>query len=97
VLTRALWLVAGGTFLVNLPFGYWRGGARRFTAKWITAIHAPVPLVVAMRLAAGVRWQLMNLPVLLGAYFLGQLLGTRARGWTRAEEEKGVKKEEGTP
>jgi hypothetical protein len=95
VLTRDLWLVAGGTFLVNLPFGYWRGGARRFTARWITAVHAPVPVVVAMRLAAGVRWQLVNLPVLLGAYFLGQLAGTRARAWVRAGQ--GAEWEQGSP
>ncbi len=73
--------MAAGTFLVNLPFGYWRGSACKFTAKWLTAIHAPVPLVVAMRLALGVRWQLGNLPLLLAAYFLGQLAGTRARAW----------------
>jgi hypothetical protein len=89
VLTRDLWLVAGGTFLVNLPFGYWRAGARRFTARWIVAIHAPVPVVVAMRLATGVRWQLVNLPVLLGAYFLGQLVGTRAREWVGGGQGQG--------
>lgn len=89
MLTRDLWLVAAGTFLVNLPFGYWRGGARKFTARWIAAIHAPVPLVVALRLVAGVRWQLGNLPVLLGAYFLGQLMGARARAWGRAAPEEG--------
>jgi hypothetical protein len=87
--TRDLWLVAGGTFLVNLPFGYWRGGVRRFTARWITAVHAPVPVVVVMRLAAGVRWRLVNLPVLLGAYFLGQLVGARTRGWVRAGKDQG--------
>ena len=94
MLTRGIWLVAGGTFLVNLPFGYWRGGARKFTAKWLTAIHAPVPLVVAMRLAAGVRWQLVNLPVLLGAYFLGQLVGTQARAWVRAGRQQAGEREQ---
>jgi len=89
VLSRNLWLVAGGTFLVNLPFGYWRGGVRKFTARWIAAVHAPVPVVVAMRLAAGVRWQPVNLPVLLGAYFLGQLVGTRVRSWARVREAAG--------
>jgi hypothetical protein len=93
MLSRGIWLVAAGTFIVNLPFGYWRAGARKFTARWITAIHAPVPLVVGMRLAAGVRWQLVNLPVLLGAYFLGQLVGSRARIWKQAgraaDPEKG--------
>lgn len=96
MLTRNLWLVAGATFLLNLPFGYWRGSARKFTAKWIAAIHAPVPLVVAMRLAAGVRWQLANLPLLVGAYFLGQLAGSRARAWTRAGRGVG-QQGEGSP
>lgn len=88
-MARGLWLVAAGTFLVNLPFGYWRGGTRKFTRKWLAAIHAPVPLVVAMRLALGVPWQLVNLPLLVGSYFLGQLVGSRAREWARPSQAGG--------
>jgi hypothetical protein len=76
-----LWLVALGTLVINVPFGYWRATTRKFSAKWITAIHAPVPAVVGMRLVAGVHWQLATLPILVGAYFGGQFLGTRIRGW----------------
>lgn len=38
------YLVAiAGTFLVNVPFGYWRAGVRKFSPAWFVAIHAAVP------------------------------------------------------
>jgi hypothetical protein len=67
--------------LVNLPFGYWRAGTTRFSRPWFLAIHSPVPVVIALRLGWGVAWRLGNLPMLMGAYFLGQTLGGRFRQW----------------
>ena len=64
-------------FLLNLPFGYWRSRTRRLTLPWILAIHLPVPFVVALRLGSGLGFRLATFPVLIGAYFLGQLCG----GW----------------
>ena len=66
--------------LINLPFGYWRAGTRKFSARWFVAVHGPVPAVVALRLATGIPLSLKTLPVLVGAYFGGQLLGARMRG-----------------
>jgi hypothetical protein len=67
---------------VNLPFGFWRSGARKFSLPWFLAIHGPVPFVIGFRLAAGVGWQLSTVPLLAGAYFLGQLCGGRmGRRW----------------
>jgi hypothetical protein len=43
---------------MNLPFGFWRAGARRFTLPWFLAVHAPVPLVVGVRALAGLGWRL---------------------------------------
>ena len=74
-------LVAISVFVLNLPFGFWRAGARKFSWAWIAAIHLPIPVVVTLRLASGIGWKLYTFPVILGAYFLGQFLGGRFRRW----------------
>jgi len=70
-----LWLVALAVFLINLPFGYWRAQAARFSRQWMLAIHLPVPAVIALRIFSGLGWQLISFPVLIGAFFLGQWSG----------------------
>ena len=37
-------------FLVNLPFGYWRERTVKFSPAWFVAVHAAVPLIIALRL-----------------------------------------------
>lgn len=71
--------LALAVFALNVPFGYWRAGTRKFSAPWILAIHLPVPIVIAMRLASGVGWHLISFPPLIAAFFSGQLLGGRLR------------------
>ena len=66
---------------LNLPFGYWRAGLRKFTLPWIVAVHAPVPFVVGLRFASGLGWQLATFPVLVGAFLTGQFVGGRVRRW----------------
>ena len=73
--------VALAVFVVNLPFGYWRAGVRRYTLAWFLAVHAPVPLVVGFRVLAGLGWRLSTVPVLAVAFLAGQLLGGRLRHW----------------
>ena len=80
-----LWLrllaVAAATLVLNLPFGFWRAGVRKYSPAWFLAVHATVPLIVAMRLAAGLGWRLSTFPVLIGAFFGGQFIGGRLRAW----------------
>ncbi len=80
---RHLWLVLGvvaaAVFCLNLPFGFWRAGVRRFSRAWILAIHLPVPFVIALRILSGVGWHLVTFPILVGAFFAGQLTGGRIR------------------
>jgi hypothetical protein len=71
--------VAAATLVLNLPFGFWRAGVRRFSPSWFLAVHAPVPLIVGMRLAAGLGWRLSTFPILIGAFFGGQFIGGRIR------------------
>lgn len=66
-------------FLVNVPFGYWRGGLRKLSLPWFAAIHAPVPLVVGIRFLLGLGFRWANLPVFVAAFFAGQFVGMRIR------------------
>jgi hypothetical protein len=71
-------------WLANLPFGYWRAGLAKRSLPWFVAIHAPIPLVWLIRDGLGLDWRLATLPLFVGAYFLGQWLGGRARQWLGA-------------
>lgn len=73
--------VAAATLVLNLPFGFWRAGVRKFSPAWFLAVHAPVPFIVGLRLAAGLGWRLSTFPLLAGAFFGGQLIGGRLRAW----------------
>ncbi len=79
-----LLFAAGVVTALNLPFGFWRAGLHRFTLRWIVAVHAPVPLVVFVRVASGLGWHLITFPVLVGAFFAGQFVGGRLRRLQRA-------------
>lgn len=72
-------LAAAAILVLNLPFGYWRAGLRKLSAGWFLAIHAPVPLVVALRWGLGLPFRWSTLPLFVAAYFTGQALGTRLR------------------
>lgn len=76
---HGIWLLALGVFLLNVPFGYWRAGVPKFGRAWFVAVHGPVPLVAAMRVLAGVGWQLATFAVLAAAFFSGQFLGGKLR------------------
>jgi hypothetical protein len=67
------------TFVINLPFGYWRGGVRKFSPAWFVAIHAPVPMVIALRFILGLPFRWGALPFFVVAYFGGQFVGNRLR------------------
>ncbi len=59
----------------NVPLGMWRRGLRRFSPAWFIAIHASIPLLVAMRLAL-VRTNLV-IPAEIVLAVAGQLVGMR--------------------
>lgn len=64
-------------FLINLPFGYWRRKANRFSKQWIMAIHIPVPFVFLLRISSGFGWNVI--PLLMISDFLGQFAGGKIR------------------
>lgn len=69
------------TFLINLPFGYLRGGLRKFSFWWFVAIHAPVPAVIMIRKFHSLDLTWMLAPFLLGSFFAGQFLGRKIYTW----------------
>ena len=76
---RQVLLVAAAIVLINLPFGYWRAGVRKFSAAWFVAVHAPVPLAIGLRYSAGMGFRWSSLPVFVAAFFAGQFIGARLR------------------
>jgi hypothetical protein len=76
---RNIWVVGLAILFLNLPFGFWRAGEKKFSLHWFLAVHLPVPLVVCIRAAAGLRWGLTTFPVFITAYFAGQFFGGKLR------------------
>jgi len=74
-------IVALLVFILNIPFGYWRANVKRFSTQWFLAIHLPVPFIVAMRLLAGIGFAWYTYVFLVGAFFLGQKLGSVLMNW----------------
>ncbi|HEX7343929.1 MAG TPA: hypothetical protein VF398_06675 [bacterium] len=77
--TSAITIVGSMILLINVPFGYWRAGVRKFSAPWFLAVHLPVPVAVGLRLMVHLGWRFYLLPLWIGAFFAGQFLGGRLR------------------
>jgi hypothetical protein len=63
--------------LINIPFGYWRCKADRFSRRWMMAVHLPVPLVFLLRIISGFSW--MIIPLLMLSFAAGQFIGGNIR------------------
>jgi hypothetical protein len=73
-----LFLVLLAIFFINIPFGYWRSNARRFSLQWLMAIHLPVPLAIGLRLSL-LDWSWALLPFSVAAFAVGQYAGGKVR------------------
>ena len=63
--------------LINVPFGYWRANVKRFSGEWFSAVHIPVIIVALLRFYTNIGFEFYTYPILITAYFLGQLLGSK--------------------
>lgn len=63
-------------FLVNIPLGAWRERTKKFSLQWIVAIHASIPLIIALRI--GLHLHLVAIPINIAAAILGQVVGARS-------------------
>ena len=61
------------TLLINLPFGYMRKKARKFSLKWFLCIHLPIPLIFLARVSANLSFR--YIPLFVCAALAGQILG----------------------
>ena len=83
------YLVAiGCTFVVNVPFGCWRAGVRKFSLQWFVAVHAAVPMVIVLRYALGLPFRWSMFPFFVAAYFGGQYVGSRLRQGRAAQPNR---------
>ncbi len=64
-------------FLINLPFGYMRSKATKFSKQWMMAVHIPVPFVFLLRIFSGLNWTVI--PLLVLSDIAGQLAGGKLR------------------
>lgn len=67
-------------FVFNIPFGYWRANTKKFSLKWVLAVHLPVVFMIALRILSGLGFQLYTFPVMAGVFFTGQYLGGKIFG-----------------
>jgi hypothetical protein len=63
------------TFLINLPFGYTRAKAKKYSFRWFLFIHVPIPFIFAARTVSHI--EIKYIPVLALAAIMGQILGGR--------------------
>jgi len=73
-------------FIINIPFGYWRAGVKKFSAPWFLAIHLPIPFVIALRLSFNLGFQLYTFPFVIVSFFLGQFFGSKIRNRNKRKE-----------
>lgn len=59
--------------MINLPFGYFRKKAKRFSFRWFLYIHLPIPFIILARILAHIDFK--YIPIFIAAAFIGQLWG----------------------
>jgi hypothetical protein len=65
------------TFIVNIPFGYWRANVRKFSLPFFLAIHIPVLFIIVFRILSVSGFELTTFLFTVPAFFLGQLAGSK--------------------
>ena len=73
--TGILLMITLLVFILNIPFGYWRANVRKFSLQWYLAIHIPVPVIVALRLALHLGWHWSTYVLFILAFASGQYVG----------------------
>ena len=61
------------TVMLNTPFGYLRGKAKRFSFKWFLYIHLPIPFVLLARILSNI--DMTYIPLFVLAAVIGQVWG----------------------
>jgi hypothetical protein len=62
-------------FFSNIPLGYLREGARKYSLRWFVFIHLSIPFIVGLRMSNHISWR--AIPLTLALAVAGQWLGGR--------------------
>lgn len=60
-------------FVISVPCGYIRQNYEKYSFMWFLLIHLPIPIIILMRIAAGVDWRVI--PLTVGGSVAGQIVG----------------------
>jgi hypothetical protein len=69
----AVLLLFAFTLLLNLPFGYARSKAKRYSFRWFLFIHAPILVIFLVRTISHI--EMRYIPFFVVAAVIGQILG----------------------
>jgi hypothetical protein len=72
-----LFLLGAFCLVVNIPMGVWRAGTKKFSPLWFAAIHAPVPIIILIRVISGISYTYIPFFIILSV--IGQFVGGRLR------------------
>lgn len=75
--TIGLTALLGFALAANLPLGYLREGADKYSFRWFLYIHLSIPFIIALRFTYGFGWRVI--PLTIGCAVIGQLVGGRLR------------------
>ncbi|MDA3894390.1 MAG: hypothetical protein PF517_22230 [Salinivirgaceae bacterium] len=70
-----VYFIAFIVFILNVPFGFWRGSLRKLSIAWFSAIHIPVILSIGLRYASGIETKALTIFLFVSVFFLGQMAG----------------------
>lgn len=59
--------------IISIPCGYVRQNIPKYSIMWWVLIHLPIPLIVLLRIKAGLNWHFI--PLTLGSSVAGQIIG----------------------
>ncbi|PLX11665.1 MAG: hypothetical protein C0597_14725 [Marinilabiliales bacterium] len=62
-------------YIINVPFGYWRRGEKRFSVNWFLAIHIPVIISVLLRYIFHIEFRWEYLLLFVFTFIAGQFTG----------------------
>ncbi len=61
------------SFIISIPCGYIRQNYSKYSFMWFLLIHLPIPLIVLLRIKAGISWHFI--PLTLAGSVAGQIIG----------------------
>ena len=67
--------------VVSIPCGYARQNYSKYSLMWWILIHLPIPLILFLRIKAGLNWH--YIPLTLGSSVAGQIIGSAANRWRK--------------